>query len=371
MFFLLFSLFHIYFFANPYGFAYTAMGVVGLFVLHSMAFFWHRYELPAVANGRVTIDRPRQHYDERRARTGGSGGGSSSSPGTPLSSPERNGLQTMQRQDAAFLQPQSPPQIRPSPESTIDFDPVTPDPSTLTTSRQQWGRDESVSLREGNTLGPRHHQPQQQPLASATQVPSSSSRNSSANSNHNAVREDDEDSSSYLYFMQGEVVLRRGNGTSSSTPAVLFNVESSHTLASSTSGEDVQQPAAASSPALAGLVTPTPLLRQSSVSSNHNVGLDLLDPPDGVMSCPGAIIYSSPSTTNMPPSTAAPPTLQMREQHQSLYETSSYAYDLGDDDSKSGLQSILEIRLTPRHRNSEEVRGNPSSPLPIFPSLPS
>ena len=65
MFFLLFSLFHIYFFANPFGFAYTAMGVVGLFMLHSMVFFWHRYELTAVASGRVTIDRPRQHHDHR------------------------------------------------------------------------------------------------------------------------------------------------------------------------------------------------------------------------------------------------------------------------------------------------------------------
>ena len=60
IFFLLFCLFHIYHFAyGPYGFGNVAFGTVACFMLHSMLFFWHRYELPAVAFGWVTIDAPR------------------------------------------------------------------------------------------------------------------------------------------------------------------------------------------------------------------------------------------------------------------------------------------------------------------------
>ena len=59
-FFLLFLLFHVYQTAFPeHGFVYTALTVVWCFVLHSMVFFWHRYELPALVLGAVTIDRPR------------------------------------------------------------------------------------------------------------------------------------------------------------------------------------------------------------------------------------------------------------------------------------------------------------------------
>jgi hypothetical protein len=59
IFFLLFSLFHFYLFLYPFGFCYTALASTALFMTHSMLFFWHRYELPAVAHGHVTLENPR------------------------------------------------------------------------------------------------------------------------------------------------------------------------------------------------------------------------------------------------------------------------------------------------------------------------
>jgi hypothetical protein len=59
IFFLVFTAFHIYLFSCPFGFSYTALGSTICFMVHSMLFFWHRYELPAVARGLVTLERPR------------------------------------------------------------------------------------------------------------------------------------------------------------------------------------------------------------------------------------------------------------------------------------------------------------------------
>jgi hypothetical protein len=59
VFFLLFIVFHIYHFSCPFGFTYTSLGVTVSFMVHSMWFFWNRYELPAVAHGLVSVERPR------------------------------------------------------------------------------------------------------------------------------------------------------------------------------------------------------------------------------------------------------------------------------------------------------------------------
>jgi len=60
--FLLFLLFHVYQSAfSDHGFVYVALTVVWCFILHLMVFFWHRYELPALMLGAVTIDRPRMN----------------------------------------------------------------------------------------------------------------------------------------------------------------------------------------------------------------------------------------------------------------------------------------------------------------------
>jgi hypothetical protein len=57
---MLFAVFHFYVFSFPAGFGYSAFATSMCFMMHSMLFFWHRYELPAVALGRVTPEHPRQ-----------------------------------------------------------------------------------------------------------------------------------------------------------------------------------------------------------------------------------------------------------------------------------------------------------------------
>ena len=63
IFFLLFLVFHVYLFSCPHGFSYTALASTVAFLLHSMLFFWNRYELAAVAHGFVTLEHPRMGND--------------------------------------------------------------------------------------------------------------------------------------------------------------------------------------------------------------------------------------------------------------------------------------------------------------------
>eukprot|EP00547_Thalassionema_nitzschioides_P007270 CAMPEP_0194221742 /NCGR_PEP_ID=MMETSP0156-20130528/31256_1 /TAXON_ID=33649 /ORGANISM="Thalassionema nitzschioides, Strain L26-B" /LENGTH=295 /DNA_ID=CAMNT_0038952247 /DNA_START=968 /DNA_END=1855 /DNA_ORIENTATION=+ len=63
IFFLLFLAFHVYFFSFPHGFSYTALASTAAFLVHSMLFFWNRYELPAVARGLVSLEHPRMAAD--------------------------------------------------------------------------------------------------------------------------------------------------------------------------------------------------------------------------------------------------------------------------------------------------------------------
>eukprot|EP00903_Cladosiphon_okamuranus_P006745 g6580.t1 len=60
VFFLYFTLFHIYFFSFPFGFSYLALVTTVLFLQHSMLFCWNRYEVPALRSGVISAARPRQ-----------------------------------------------------------------------------------------------------------------------------------------------------------------------------------------------------------------------------------------------------------------------------------------------------------------------
>lgn len=59
VFFLYFSLFHIYFFSYKFGFHYWSLASSILFLFHVMCFFWNRYELPALERGLVSALNPR------------------------------------------------------------------------------------------------------------------------------------------------------------------------------------------------------------------------------------------------------------------------------------------------------------------------
>ncbi|CAM9650644.1 unnamed protein product, partial [Ectocarpus fasciculatus] len=104
VFFLYFTLFHVYFFSFPFGFSYLALVTTVLFLQHSMLFCWNRYEasggsVPALRAGVVSASRPRQagmvigvvpRYDPHgmgmplmsRPSGGSSGGGGGDVPAT-------------------------------------------------------------------------------------------------------------------------------------------------------------------------------------------------------------------------------------------------------------------------------------------------
>jgi len=63
VFFLYFTLFHVYFFSCPVGFTYASLASTILFLLHTVLFFWNRYELPALHAGLITSQSPRANID--------------------------------------------------------------------------------------------------------------------------------------------------------------------------------------------------------------------------------------------------------------------------------------------------------------------
>jgi len=71
VFFLYFTLFHVYFFSCPIGFTYASLASTILFLFHTMLFFWNRYELPALHAGLITPQSPRMMMSLGVADTGG------------------------------------------------------------------------------------------------------------------------------------------------------------------------------------------------------------------------------------------------------------------------------------------------------------
>jgi hypothetical protein len=168
-FFLLFALFHYYHIWFPWGFSYAALTTAMAFMMHSMLFFWHRYELPAVILGRVGPEHIPEGYGGQRMAV-------STVVSAPSSSPRS-----------------SPPSVQ------LDSGRNTPD------------NDE----RSITSTHPQSHQPLQQHDRVAvgrthsfnTLASGRMSRNSSSNGMYN--RGDDDDEGSYMYFMGGEVVIPR------------------------------------------------------------------------------------------------------------------------------------------------------------------
>eukprot|EP00980_Cylindrotheca_fusiformis_P010716 scaffold2401_cov111-Cylindrotheca_fusiformis.AAC.8 len=247
--FLLFCLFHIYYFANPQiGFSYIAFSVAVLFIVHSMIFFWHRYELPAVAFGYINIQRPRANSRQQ---------------------PEQPVLQT-------------PPRVQRTTRRTNAYSRESSYNDLLLGSdnlmRQQSG--------EAGGLGFSH------PSFSSTT--SSSSYRNSYLFRPGINDRSDEDDASFDYFLQGEVVVHR-NGQQSEA-------------------------------------------QQDSTNS-------------------GECTRSSPATVAEPA-------------EESIEHPGGTTDHASESDERSGLQAILEVRLTPRHAEQSKTRGAMSTSPPIFPVLP-
>ncbi|OQS05923.1 hypothetical protein THRCLA_01988 [Thraustotheca clavata] len=60
LFLMYFSMFHVYFFCFPFGFSYTALWTTIIFLLHTMLLFLNRFEIPALNEGLITAQTPRQ-----------------------------------------------------------------------------------------------------------------------------------------------------------------------------------------------------------------------------------------------------------------------------------------------------------------------
>jgi hypothetical protein len=67
VFFVYFSLYHVYFFCFPFGFSYPALMCTVLFLTHAMYCFWNYCEIPAFRAGHVTALHPRFGVSEGTA----------------------------------------------------------------------------------------------------------------------------------------------------------------------------------------------------------------------------------------------------------------------------------------------------------------
>ena len=55
-----FALFHVYFFAFPFGFSYVALCTSALFLCQTMLYFFNCIEIPALEAGDISVDVPRE-----------------------------------------------------------------------------------------------------------------------------------------------------------------------------------------------------------------------------------------------------------------------------------------------------------------------
>ena len=170
-FYFLFALFHYYHISFPYGFSYAALTTSMCFMMHSMLFFWHRYELPAVFLGRVNPDHLRA--------------GAGIHNNTPIPSPPMARVLPFNDSQNALDETMGWPETSSSVASS-------PHPAPLPNfERLHVGRTHSFTTFASGRL----------------------SRNSSNNAMYNRGDEDDE--GSYMYFMGGEVVIPRHHGDQS------------------------------------------------------------------------------------------------------------------------------------------------------------
>mmetsp|Transcript_6326 Transcript_6326/g.15988 ORF Transcript_6326/g.15988 Transcript_6326/m.15988 type:complete len:982 (+) Transcript_6326:262-3207(+) len=316
-FFLLFLLFHVYQSAySQNGFVYLALTVVWCFIFHSMVFFWHRFELPAVVFGYVSVDRPRMTMTHRTP-----------DPTHTSSTPIIIGRQTQQ--------PQQNEEMRSSNSSS---NLMHTDPHSIgdTGIRPSSGR--------GGPGVPSH------PSFSTT-----SSRNGISGlfrNNH----DDDNSTGSMLYFMGGEVVVHRG---------MAVRTTSNGSVDGTNTSDASRRNVAASGVPATSVIGPN---------------LNIMNRTDSNLSLPSTLSHGAGHTTPMNSSTGLDIFESNREdEYQNVTATeSSDTFEASNatpsrghrmtadqpadytDESGGSLQAILESRLTPRHRNCSQLARNRS-----------
>ena len=230
IFFLLFSLFHFYLFSFPFGFRHTALACTALFMVHSMLFFWHRFELPAVALGRVSVEQPRMrpsppHHHHQHPSSSTSSSSSSPWPiDTNIPPPLRrepladNPTQQLNRHNHHHNHHQH------HLHSNVDHGRHQPDHSSryhATTTTTASAINPLVSS-SGNSLSTLSANPRPIIQRSHSHVSNSSQGNNNNNNNNNNGNNmsrqtsasglymgDEDGDESFFYFMSGEVVMPR------------------------------------------------------------------------------------------------------------------------------------------------------------------
>jgi hypothetical protein len=241
-FFLLFLLFHVYQTAfQDNGFVYLALTVVWCFMLHSMVFFWHRYELPALVLGAVSVHRPRMnssvdeytnnnnHGEYNGEVSSGSGAAVHSTHGRSGSFGASNGMAAPSvTRGATSIEGNhlTAPLLMTSTEAATSATSTTSAATSLTTTRN------SSSLLSGNGGG-----------AGTGFLASRQSFQSSASSRRTSGlyqlnQEDDSSTGSHLYFMGGEVVVHQRQ-----TPVNHSNSQSNPNPNSHSSSSELSPPA--------------------------------------------------------------------------------------------------------------------------------
>ena len=307
IFFLLFSLFHVYHFANPHGFGYTALAVIACFMVHSMFFFWNRYELPAVAFGYVTVDQPRRLIagsGERASTTSNPDSTPISRSPVPGSASTMDAMVTPLRNNSTFSR-SAPPTTRAAPETqNVGNNHLHPNPQ-----RNPLGND--TALLFGAT--------------SYASFSSASQHNASGIFRTNIADDDDEDSC--VYFMEGEVVLRRNHLRPRPAPTT-------ESVAFSTAAET-------------GLSNTTTMANNPS-SMGSMVGLNVDDEEEAEAESGTAILPIHPMSANERDDIGSVTTSSDHSAQDAAAATirsSPLASPRGDD---GGLRAILEVKLTPR-----------------------
>jgi hypothetical protein len=348
IFFLLFCLFHVYHFANPYGFGYTALAVTACFMGHSMFFFWHRYELPAVALGYVTVDRPRRII---------------TTPSLVEARPQQQQQQQQQQQtipgvaEPAMMTPATPLIGMTTPLRNISASrSLLQEPSTANTNTN------ANAIANANNNIPLRGEALLFGATSQASFSSSSQRTASGVFRTNPPDGEDDDDS-FVYFMEGEVVLRR-NSTNQRQQS-----RSNGSIANNVAAPDVTN-----TPITTNITTTNTTTITTNNNSTASIGLNVEedDYEDDQQTTPPM----HPLAVNVDYSSLH----QQQQQQLQIATTSAAPYS----EESGGLQAILEMRLTPRHRNSAS-NGNPNqqsngtpdtveprrSPPPTFPMLPS
>lgn len=338
-FFLLFLLFHVYQLAfRETGFVYCALTVVWCFILHSMVFFWHRYELPAVALGHVTVDRPRMVSTASHATgTNGAapaqrGNRGDASSDTPLDSSTTNRGSSRVRQQHQAREGAAPAATgvtagRLGTRDAAEAASATP----ATTTPHDAHYNANSNGREGVPL-PSHHS-----------FSTSSSRNVSGLFRNN--HDDDSSTGSLLYFMGGEVVVHRSDGTNGGGGGAAQESAFAPAILPAMSRNE-------SGLSLRSLSWEGGGERGNAACGREESGERDCDDPERRSRHDHDDFASVPHAQSMETVPSSNQTPKKRDSggnprvHGTEYEQES-----------GGLRAIMESRLTPRHSNAQQADG--------------